>query len=173
MVDPNPLAHAYGWFECHMGQSLKCSPAYYNSWSGWVSDLAELGLIGVVLAPVVLVYHHHKCTTCRRIGRHRTDDTAQRFCHHHWTRDHIDAARARHRLKFPHHLAHHKPEVKTAITVEIDREKFLKAVGEPVVAEPVAVTPQKTPAKKVSVKKTVAKKKAMPRKKAAPAKRPQ
>lgn len=93
------------WFEVHSGTVNESGP-YYGFWSGFGSDIAEATLMGVILAPVIGVYNHHKCTTCRRIGRHTTPDTAQKFCHHHWTRDHVCEAKRRHKLRFPHHLAH-------------------------------------------------------------------
>ena len=79
-VDPNPLAHAYAWFECHMGQSGKCSPAYYNAWSGWVSDITELAVLG----GLVQVFRHHNCHVkgCLRMGK-PVEGTPYLACHRH------------------------------------------------------------------------------------------
>jgi len=80
MPDPNPLAHAYAWFECHMGQNPRCSPSYYNAWSGWVSDLGEVTLIAGLFAGARHVNCHVK--GCWRPGR-RVGDTPYLACHVH------------------------------------------------------------------------------------------
>lgn len=80
MIDPNPLAHAYAWFECHTGETLKCSPAYYNAFSGWMSDITELA----ILFSLVHVLRHTNCHKkgCLRFGK-PVDGTPFRACHHH------------------------------------------------------------------------------------------
>jgi hypothetical protein len=60
----------------------------------------------VLLGGLVTVYRHRRCVECWRLSHHKTEDTAQRFCRHHWTREHVDKHRERHRLRFPRHLAH-------------------------------------------------------------------
>lgn len=111
-ADSNPLAHFWEWVLIHTGGQNE-GRSYYGEFSGFLSDIGEITLVSVILAPVLLAYHHHKCSNCRRIGRHTTQDTAQKFCHHCYTHIIVDDHRARHALKHPFHIAHHHPESPT------------------------------------------------------------
>ena len=63
-----------------MGQSLKCSPAYYNAWSGWVSDLGEVTLIAGMVAAARHINCGHR--GCWRPYRHITKD-GHKLCKKH------------------------------------------------------------------------------------------
>lgn len=82
MIDPNPLAHAWNWIEIHTGTAdPRGSPAYYNFWSGFGSDLGEVAIIGGVVA----MYRKHNChvTGCWRIARHPVEGTPYIVCRKH------------------------------------------------------------------------------------------
>ena len=76
-----PVQH---WLAIHTGTDNEAS-GYYGAFSGWVSDLAEVTLIGGMVA----VYRKHSCHTawCIRFGHHDFTDEATgivyRLCAHH------------------------------------------------------------------------------------------
>lgn len=79
--DPNPLTHLWAWIEIHTGTwDPGHSPAYYNFWSGFGSDLGEITLI----TAVVMTARHTNCHVrhCWRVGK-PVEGTAFRACHHH------------------------------------------------------------------------------------------
>lgn len=63
-----PVLH---WLAIHTGTLNEGGP-YYAAWSGWVSDIGEVAIIGGVFQ----LAHHHNCHQkgCWRIGRHVTKD---------------------------------------------------------------------------------------------------
>jgi hypothetical protein len=88
----------------------------YQFWSGIGSDLGEATLVTMAAGTLAAVYHHHRCTCCRRLGKHtvqvhaeaaafpldgRTDRMVTtpavshiyRTCRHHLDADHHTAAR--------------------------------------------------------------------------------
>ena len=102
MHDPTPLAHLWAWIAVHLSQETGTSneaSRAYAFWSGFGSDLGEVTLIAV--------YHHHRCASCPRIAlHHKVPDTGQRMCNKHATHENQDRLRARHRAKYPDHIAH-------------------------------------------------------------------
>lgn len=42
----------------------------YQFWSGIGSDAGELTLVTMLAGTMAAMYHAHRCTHCRRIGRH-------------------------------------------------------------------------------------------------------
>jgi hypothetical protein len=100
--DPNPLAHFWWWVEIHTGSTNE-SGAFYGWWSGFGGFLVLITGLGAV-------YKHHKCVTCWRLSKHKTEDTAQHFCHKHYTHAEVERQKAKHKVKYPFHLAHHTGE---------------------------------------------------------------
>lgn len=54
---------------------------WYNAWSGILSDVGELALIGSLYA----LYHQHKCSQCFRIAHMPVKGTHYKTCHKHST----------------------------------------------------------------------------------------
>lgn len=80
------LVHAgYHWIEIHTGIAHGGPDPYYNAWSGFLSDLGEVTLIGAVFAGVYGAYRKINChdPECWRIGKHPTEGGTFMFCHHH------------------------------------------------------------------------------------------
>jgi hypothetical protein len=77
--------------------SNNTSGVQYGFWSGFGSDLGEVALIGSVF----MLYRHHKCATCWRIGHHPVAGTPYKTCHKHATMDIHDRLHKEHKLKHP------------------------------------------------------------------------
>lgn len=73
------LAHVWYWIEVHTGTVNESGP-YYGFWSGFGSDLGELGILGAVLQAA----RHRNCHVkgCWRLGR-SVDGTPYLACHIH------------------------------------------------------------------------------------------
>lgn len=82
------------------------SGSWYGFWSGFGSDIGEVTILSAILG----IYHHHKCATCFRFGRHILEDTKQKVCSKHYTHDCVDQIKSNHQLRYPHHIAHTKIE---------------------------------------------------------------
>jgi hypothetical protein len=80
MVDPNPLAHFWWWFEVHSGTAHGGPDPYYNFWSGIGSDIGEYSIAVSVLASLAVAVHHLNCKTdgCKRIGKAHRDHRCKR-----------------------------------------------------------------------------------------------
>lgn len=68
------------WLAVHLGLT-NASGGWYLAWSGFVSDIEEVSLIGAALA----VWKAHTCHVdgCWRIGRHPAADGQYRLCRVH------------------------------------------------------------------------------------------
>lgn len=66
-----------------------------------------ISTVGLWAGYCVLFYKHFRCQACPRFAfHHKVPETGQRTCDKHTTvEDHAELKR-KHRLKFPHHLAH-------------------------------------------------------------------
>jgi hypothetical protein len=73
------------WFEIHTGIARGGPDPYYNAWSGVLSDISEIALIGAVSSGVVMGYKKINCSepTCHRIGLHPTEGSVFHLCRHH------------------------------------------------------------------------------------------
>ncbi|HWD97369.1 MAG TPA: hypothetical protein VG246_13190 [Acidimicrobiales bacterium] len=76
------LNSLWWWVEVHTGTVNEGGP-YYGFWSGFGSDISELGS---VLGLFVLYYRHNNCHTpgCRFIGHHGFADAngvTYKLCH--------------------------------------------------------------------------------------------
>jgi hypothetical protein len=61
------------------------SGRWYAFWSGFGSDLGELGIVGAILASLGAWWHRHNCHVdgCRKIGRHKVEGTEWVVCQGH------------------------------------------------------------------------------------------
>jgi hypothetical protein len=87
---PNPLAHLWYWFEVHSGTARGGPDPYYNAFSGWISDLGELAILG----GMIQLIRHRNCHVkgCWRFGK-QVAGTPYLACHGHHP-DHKGTARA-------------------------------------------------------------------------------
>lgn len=62
---------SWHWWLVHSGTSELTPNVWYNAWSGWVSDIGELALLGAIIG----TYRHHNCHVkgCLRLGKHEYD----------------------------------------------------------------------------------------------------
>jgi hypothetical protein len=67
------------WFYAHMGETG--TGPWYAAWSGWVSDLGEVVLIGGIITAVRHINCHVK--GCPRLGKHPVDGTPYKVCAKH------------------------------------------------------------------------------------------
>lgn len=77
----------------------------YQSWSGILSDVAEITLLGGVIS----VYKQHACRAhwwCPCIAKHKVDGTAASVCHFHHSAKHHRKLQLRHKRKHPDLLTH-------------------------------------------------------------------
>jgi hypothetical protein len=65
------------WLAIHLGIENEASK-YYAAWSGSLSDIGEVTLLGAIGG----VYWHHQCHNpkCHRIARHPTADGTFKLC---------------------------------------------------------------------------------------------
>jgi hypothetical protein len=89
-------------FVCHWLGIDNGSGRLYLFYSGFGANFGELMIFGSIVG----VYRNHKCASCWRPGRHALDDTGQKVCHKHYTHDGVARVRAKHKRKFPLHIAH-------------------------------------------------------------------
>jgi hypothetical protein len=59
------------WLQVHLGIANEPGP-YYGFWSGFGSDIAEVGILTTLAAAIGGWYHKHNCHTegCWRLGLH-------------------------------------------------------------------------------------------------------
>jgi hypothetical protein len=74
---------SWHWWLVHSGTSELTPNVWYNAWSGWVSDLGEVTLVGAV----VVGYRHANCHIqgCWRLAKHEyeMDGVKYRLCRVH------------------------------------------------------------------------------------------
>ncbi len=72
------------WLAVHTGTVDEPGP-YYAFWSGFGSDLAELGIIGTVATGVYQVVRKYNCHQpgCWRVGNHAAAGGQFYLCYHH------------------------------------------------------------------------------------------
>jgi hypothetical protein len=73
-----------GWLTDHLGVSNESGP-WYAFWSGFGSDLAELGIIGAVGTAVYQMVKRYNCHEpgCWRVGTHPAADGQFLLCYRH------------------------------------------------------------------------------------------
>lgn len=101
------LALVQHWFAHHTGMDKVAGPSvFYNSWSGFLSDLGQITLFSSIL----LVARHLNCGVkgCWRFHRHdyEMDGVTHKVCRHHHP-----ALGKQHVLRHHHLLAHHAAKV--------------------------------------------------------------
>lgn len=72
------------WLEVHTGTINEAGP-YYGFWSGFGSDLEELGILGGITAAIYQLIKKHNChePRCWRIGQHPAADGRFMLCYRH------------------------------------------------------------------------------------------
>jgi hypothetical protein len=72
------------WLQVHTG-TVNEGGVYYAFWSGFGSDLAELGIIGALATGLYHVVRRYNCHEpgCWRIGRHPAAGGQFSLCYHH------------------------------------------------------------------------------------------
>jgi hypothetical protein len=72
------------WMALHAGTNDLSGP-WYGFWSGFGSDLAEIGLIGAVVTGVYQIFRKYNChePRCWRVGTHPAADGQFLLCYRH------------------------------------------------------------------------------------------
>jgi len=84
------------WFLSVTGTN-NSSGLWYGFWSGFGSDISEFAILGSIF----VVYKHHKCASCWRIGRIKVAGTPYKTCHKHSTIESHQAISKKHATQYP------------------------------------------------------------------------
>lgn len=104
------LAHPLGLCTGTATQVKECRG--YNFWSGIVSDLGEITIVGGLITIVLAMWHHHNCHVpgCWRWSWHPNPETGHPECKVHHPDPHAYLAGTRHRQgrRLRIHIAHRR-----------------------------------------------------------------
>lgn len=88
----------------------------YNSWSGILSDIGEVALVGAVATVILGLWHHHNCHVagCWRLTWHANPETGHPECkvHHPDPHGYLKGTRHRRGRRLRIHLAHQAAKAK-------------------------------------------------------------
>lgn len=92
------MNHLFNLF-LHLTGSDNTSGVFYGFWSGFGSDIGELGIIGGLVA----MYRKNNCHVkwCWRFSHMRVEGTHFKTCHKHSTASHHALLRQIHAEKYP------------------------------------------------------------------------